>query len=378
MTNTAVQENTYQLLFIDTSALKVKESVPLNMTVSAEKFMDYIDELQTKGGGMNAFPIEVYNAMLRYMLTNGKLRNAMFLVCMANWGMRYSDVTRVRFCHILERTKNGNLIFREKFRLPNGEKKTGKNNIYYNNEATKAIIRLYLSENPCKKIYDYLFTSESGNCKVMKLSEIEAEERYGKEIKSLRKIIESADKRIDGLLTLYIDQAVSQDEFINMKERINIEKAKAEQYLENISTEMKNVIDSSEEQIYVQTPISSTAAENIIKETLEQIGIIPINRRNKTEAVNIKEKYNTHSLRKVFAESFYAVGKMLHEAGEIDIDQTSWELVVAKMMHSSGSITSCYNKINEKAFEKISKNLNIGLEEINKFLGGNYCENSNK
>lgn len=367
---TATQVNPYQIVFIDTSKIPAKETVQINTSKTSEKFMDYIDELQTKGGGMNAFPIEIYNTILRYMLTNGKLRNAMFFVCMANWGMRYSDVVSVRFCHILERTKNGSLVFREKFRLPNGEKKTGKNNIYYNNEATKAIIRLYLSGNPHKKIYDYLFTSESGNSKAVKLSEIEAEERYGKEIKNLIKTIESADKRIDGLLTLYINQAISQDEFTNMKERINIEKVKAEQSLEKINSEVNNVIDSSEEQIYVQTPISSTAAENIIKETLEKVGIIPINCKNKTETVNVKEKYNTHSLRKVFAESFYAVGKTLHEAGEIDIDQTSWKLVVSKMMHSSGSITSCYNKINEKAFEQISKNLNIGLEEISNFLGG--------
>lgn len=366
---TGTQEKTYQILFIDESKFQsAKEIVPINTSKTSEKFMDYIDALQTKGGGMNAFPPEVYNTILNHMLANGKLRNAMFLVCMANWGMRYSDVVSVRFCHILERTKNGELVFREKFKLPNGEKKTGKNNIYYNNEATKAIIRLFLSKNSYKKIYDYLFTSESGNSKAVKLSEVEAEERSGKEIKNLTKIIGSADRRIDGLLKLYANQAITEEEFTNMKERIIIEKSKAEQSLKKINSEIKNAVDNPEEQIYVQTPISSTAAENIIKDTLEEIGIAPINRKNKTETVNIKEKYNTHSLRKVFSESFYAVGKMLHEAGEIDIDQTSWELLVAKMMHSSGSITSCYNKINEKAFEKISKNLNIGLEEINNYL----------
>lgn len=348
-----------------------KATVPINTGEASEKFMDYIDALQTKGGGMNAFPIEVYNTMLNHMLTNGKLRNAMFFVCMANWGMRYSDVVSVRFCHILERTKNGELVFREKFRLPNGEKKTGKNNVYYNNEATKAIIRLYLSENPHKRIYDYLFTSESGNSKSVKLSEVEVQERFGKDIKVLTKTIEGAEKRIDGLLKLYSNQAITDEEFINMKQRIGIEKTKAEQSLEKINAEIKGIMDNSEEITYVQTPISSTAAENIIKDTLEEIGIVPINRRDKTETVNVREKYNTHSLRKIFAESFYAVGKMLHETGEIDIDQTSWELVVAKMMHSSGSITSCYNKINEKAFEKISKNLNIGLEEINYYFKGN-------
>lgn len=368
---TGTQEKTYQILFIDESKFQsAKETVPINTGKTSEKFMDYIDALQTKGGGMNAFPPEVYNTILNHMLANGKLRNAMFFVCMANWGMRYSDVVSVRFCHILERTKNGELVFREKFKLPNGEKKTSKNNIYYNNEATRAIIRLYLSENPYKKIYDYLFVSESGNKKVVKLSNVETEECYGGKKKRLTKIIKSADKRIDGLLKLYINQSITDEEFVSMKERINIEKSKAKRSLEEINAEIKSIIDSYEEQIYVQEPFSSTSAENIVKKTLSEIGIVPINRKNKTETVNIKEKYNTHSLRKVFSESFYAVGKILHEAGEIDIDQTSWELLVAKMMHSSGSITSCYNKINEKAFEKISKNLNIGLEEINKYLGG--------
>lgn len=368
----AIKENSYQIVFIDTNKLvSPKETVSINTGKATEKFMDYIDELQTKGGGMNAFPIDIYNTVLRHMLKNRKIRNAMFFVCMANWGMRYSDVVSVRFCHILERTKNGELVFREKFRLPNGEKKTGKNNVYYNNEATKAIIRLYLSENPHKRIYDYLFTSESGNSKSVKLSEVEVQERFGKDIKVLTKTIEGADKRIDGLLKLYSNQAITDEEFINMKQRIGIEKSKAEQSLEKINAEIKGGADNFEEQIYVQTPISSTAAENIIKDTLEEIGIVPINRRDKTETINVREKYNTHSLRKVFAESFYVVGKMLHETGEIDIDQTSWELVVAKMMHSSGSITSCYNKINEKAFEKISKNLNIGLEEINYYFEGN-------
>ena len=44
----------------------------------------------------------------------------MLMICMANWGMRYSDVVRVRFGHLFD--NNGQ--FKESFSLPNGEKKT--------------------------------------------------------------------------------------------------------------------------------------------------------------------------------------------------------------------------------------------------------------
>ena len=67
--------------------------------------------------GMNNIPADIYNRMIEYSLNNGKFRNAMFLICMANWGMRYSDVVRVRFGYLFDR--NGQ--FKESFSLPNGE-----------------------------------------------------------------------------------------------------------------------------------------------------------------------------------------------------------------------------------------------------------------
>ena len=108
--------------------------------------------------GMNNIPADIYDRMIEYSLNNGKFRNAMFVICMANWGMRYSDVVRVRFGYLFDR--NGQ--FKESFSLPNGEKKTSKQVVYYNNEATKAIISLYLNQhiNRHKSRLDFLFVSE--------------------------------------------------------------------------------------------------------------------------------------------------------------------------------------------------------------------------
>ena len=70
--------------------------------------------------GMNNFPIDIYNQIIEHSLNNGKIRNAMLMICMANWGMRFSDVVRVRFGHLFDSEGR----FKENFSLPNGEKKT--------------------------------------------------------------------------------------------------------------------------------------------------------------------------------------------------------------------------------------------------------------
>ena len=137
--------------------------------------------------GMNNFPIDVYNQMVKYSLNHGKIRNAMLMICMANWGMRFSDVVRVRFGHLFDSEGR----FRESFSLPNGEKKTSKQVIYYNNEATKAIISLYLRQpiNSRKSRLDFLFTSESGNALKRTVQQLEADDLYNPQIVSIQKTL---------------------------------------------------------------------------------------------------------------------------------------------------------------------------------------------
>ncbi len=102
-------------------------------------------------------------------MSHGKLREAMFMVCMANWGSRFGDTVRVRFCHIFD--ENG--AFKDSFMF--NEEKTGKTNVYYNNLAVREAITLYLKKNP-REYYDYLFVSESRNKSKITLREIEIQE----------------------------------------------------------------------------------------------------------------------------------------------------------------------------------------------------------
>lgn len=250
--------------------------------------------------GMDSFPVDIYNDLLRHYLLIGKIRNAIYLICMANWGMRCGDVCSVRFCHLF--TERG--TFKESFTLSEGEQKTGKQNIYYNNDAVKQAITMYLKAEP-RKLYEYIFCSESNNQTGIKLSELD-----------------------------------------------------------------KNAPD-----IVIAKPMSTTSAENIIKDGLVNIGIHTENGRNRDSVVNCSLKLNTHSLRKMFSEIFYITGCELCDTGELELNPTMLEVLKEKFMHSKMSITRRYNQTMEKAFRTICLNTNIGLDVLEQF-GEEFVNNA--
>ena len=313
--------------------------------------------------GMNNFPIEVYNQMIEYSLNNGKFRNAMLMICMANWGMRYSDVVRVRFGHLFD--NNGQ--FKESFSLPNGEKKTKKTVIYYNNRATESIISLYLNqpENKDKTRLDFLFVSESstGNCPVATVQQLEADDLYNAQIETVKKALKKVPDTEKRLLEKYIKGKITDDNFNYMSEVIKSERIELENELDELMKSKREYVSPTPnaDKMYIQKPLSHTAGEDIIKNTLKEIGINPKNR---------KDKYNTHSLRKTFAEWFCETGKRLKDSGECNYDDEIIKLLQSKFKHSSQSVTAHYTDAQEEAFKLICQNLNIGLEAVENYMYG--------
>ena len=319
------------------------------------------EESRTRTGGMDYLPEEIYSALVEYCIRSGKLRDAMFLICAVNWGTRFSDTVRVRFCHIFNRDGE----FLDKFTLPNGEKKTSKQNFYFNNRATKAIIKMYLAANPQVTPSDYMFTSNSGNAPRISLAEVEQLERCGTRIKALEKSVENIDTRLENLIDLCADKVISNEEYLQKKSDLQAEKSAMLEEIEVLKEEKKiSFADSNSGKILIKKPITATAAQNIVKERLAEIGVFPQNRIDKDKSVSVEEKYNTHSLRKTFAETFYQTGVKLQDNGVINIDNDIMKLLQEKFMHSNMSITSRYNKTIEKVFETICSNMDIGMEAI--------------
>ena len=337
-------------------------------TSAFDQMTDEVDNNIHKG--MDNFPIEVYNQMIEYSLNHGKIRNAMLMVCMANWGMRFSDVVRVRFGYLFD----GNGQFKESFSLPNGEKKTSKQVIYYNNEATKAIISLYLNQhvNRHKSRLDFLFVSEGGTKTRDTIRNIEAEDLYGFQIEQAENEIKKIISIIDENYDKYMMGKVSEEEYKRAKQRYEQQKISLEQQLNDLVSQKENYVSSipNAENIYIQKPISHTAGENIIKNTLKAIGINPKNRKDKSTEQTTNDKYNTHSLRKTFADWFIKKGDELNNSGELAFNDTIMDLLKEKFKHSSRSVTTHYTDAQEVAFKLICQNLNIGLEAVENYMYG--------
>ena len=320
--------------------------------------------------GMNNFPIDVYNQMIEYSLNHGKIRNAMLMICMANWGMRFSDVVRVRFGHLFDSEGR----FRESFSLPNGEKKTSKQVIYYNNEATETIISLYLRQpiNSRKSRLDFLFTSESGNALKKNVQQLEADDLYNPQIESTKKALDKFPTTEKRLLEKYIKGKITDDNFNYMSGVIKTERETLEQQLKTLIEQRDNYISPTPnaDRIFIMKPLTHTAGEDIIKETLRKIGINPKNRKDKSEQQTTGDKYNTHSLRKTFADWFIKTGDELNNRGELAFNDTIMDLLKEKFKHSSRSVTTHYTDAQEEAFKLICQNLNIGLEAVKNYMYG--------
>lgn len=337
-------------------------------TSAFDQMTDEIDNNTHKG--MDNFPIETYNSMIEYSLNHGKIRNAMLMICMANWGMRFSDVVRVRFGYLIDR--NGQ--FKESFSLPNGEKKTSKQVVYYNNEATKAIISLYLNQhiNRHKSRLDFLFVSEGGTKVEDTIRNIEAEDLYGFQIEQAKKEIKKIISIIDENYDKYMMGKVSEEEYKRAKQRYEQQKISLEQHLNDLVSQKENYISSipNAENVYIQKPLSHTAGENIIKNTLKAIGINPKNRKNKSDEQTTNDKYNTHSLRKTFTTWFIEVGEDLKNNNDLHFDATILDLLKEKLKHSSVSVTNHYTDTQERAFKLICQKLNIGLDVVENYIYG--------
>ena len=337
-------------------------------TTVFDQMTDKVDNEIHKG--MDYFPIDVYNQMIEYSLNNGKIRNAMLMICMANWGMRYSDVVRVRFGYLFD--SNGQ--FKENFSLPNGEQKTKKTVIYYNNDATKSIISLYLNQpkNANKSRLDFLFTSESGNKTTASVQQIEAEDLYNPQIESIQTALAKLPTTEKRLLEKYIKGKITDDNFNYMSGVIKTERETLEKQLKTLIEQRDNYISPTPnaDRIFIMKPLTHTAGEDIIKDTLKAIGINPKNRKDKSESQNTNEKYNTHSLRKTFADWFIKTGDELNSSGELAFNDTIMDLLKEKFKHSSRSVTTHYTDAQEEAFKLICQHLNIGLDVVENYMYG--------
>ena len=342
-------------------------------TEAERNYYNTLSRKQDEGSGMDAFSLDTYNLLLEKFLYEGNIRNAALLILSGNWGTRFGDTVSVRYCHIFD--ENGQL--RTSFSLPSGEDKTNKKNIYYNNEATKWIIEQLLAENPDKTRDDYIFTSNSRNKPMVDLIEVEAKEIFGVEVERAEKQLAEVESKKQKFYHLYCNDIISQEELSEQLKVLEACKVSYQNTLRLATENLEGYSNPASEGKQIQKKMSHTAAEDIIKDGLAELGIFGKNCK-KGNKPNCDGKFNTHSFRKTFGEFFYARGVELKDRGEIVIDPDILKLLQDKFMHSSARITGRYNSQTEKAFETICTNLNLGLDILKcyepRFEQMNYME----
>ena len=346
--------------FITISTFRHDESVVPQMRADTQYKKELCRSVKEKIG-MDSFSKPIFNQLVEYFLENNKLRDAMFLICMANWGTRFGDAVRVRFCHIFD--ENGK--FKDSFMLNGGEEKTGKMNIYYNNEAVKKIITMYLLENP-KEYYDYLFVSESRNKSKISLKDIDVNERFENRLETIEADMKQISEQKSALLKLFSKEIITENEFECELQKLRAKELKLTKELNEVKLRMENY-KSNAPDVFIQMPMKRAAAEVFIKSALRDLNIITENRLNKTDSVNFNQKFNTHSLRKFFGDEFRVTGSNLRAMGEIEIDMDMLKLLQDKYMHSSASTTSRYSQVEERNCRTICMNMNLGLDVLEKY-----------
>ena len=115
-----------------------------------------------------AEPIKSMDEIIRiseYLIEHERWRDNMLFIVGINFGLRASDLRRLRFCHLI----NDNLTFKDRF--PILEKKTKntrkhkKNRYITINTAVVDAVTLYLEHTPGVCLSDYMFRSTSNNGK---------------------------------------------------------------------------------------------------------------------------------------------------------------------------------------------------------------------
>lgn len=108
--------------------------------------------------------IDDINRISEYLVRNQRYRDNMLFIVGINFGLRVSDLIKLRFTQLID----DNFCFRTTFPIletkTRNTRKVTRNRYLTINEAVMDAVTLYLQHNECK-LDDYLFRSESNNGK---------------------------------------------------------------------------------------------------------------------------------------------------------------------------------------------------------------------
>lgn len=264
---------------------------------------------QKESQGMDVLPLDLYNMMLDNCLSNSDYRSAFWLTAMSNFGLRYSDVVRLRRIDLVDENNR----IREKILLQ--EKKTSKQRVVFINKAVKMALLMLLWHTDISAT-DYLITSNG--------------RRKGYELET------------------YIDANGN-------------EKA--------VRVNGKYVYKTDANGNKILKPLSRSQSENIMKKIIvENLGFALKNDwrcKNEPDCIG---KICTHSIRKLYG---WAVTNAFVTQFDSDIayaHAAALSFLSQDYGHSSEAMTLHYSKDFEKQKQEINMTMNLGLAVLEKYF----------
>ena len=265
-----------------------------------------IEDNMVDSEGMDAMSEPIFNGVIEYLLEKGKTRDVLMYVLQANFGIRHSDLIKLRLINLIDIDGN----FRDKVNWC--EQKTSKTRQYIINDAVKAATIIYLRTHADKKLTDFLFTAEGRNKGYKKAT---YKDENGK-VKALR---------VNG----------------------------------------KFVYERDENGNLIPEPLRRDQAENTLKDALIAIGV---KLKNDRRCKDGEYKLNTHSNRKLYATKFSEVAYALKKDGRFNVDSDVLALVQLDLRHSSLATTMRYNRSFDNMKKMVCQNMNIGLSVLNRYI----------
>lgn len=145
---------------IDVQTLKKPERT-LDKSLIAPSERDVTEDVVKEHAAEPIKNIETIKMMSNYFVKNGKYRDNMLFIVGINFGLRVSDLQRLRFANLI----NDNLTFKETFPVfevkTRNTRKRKKNRYITINDAVVDAVTLYLQNTPNVSLSDYMFVSES-------------------------------------------------------------------------------------------------------------------------------------------------------------------------------------------------------------------------
>lgn len=276
----------------------VPEAEPCDMEV-----MKAYAEKQRESQGMDVLPIDLYEQMLENCLIRKDYRSAFFLTAMANFGLRHSDVVKLRRIDLVDENNH----IRDQILIQ--EKKTSKQRILFVNNAVKMALLLHLNNSNISPT-DYLITSNG--------------KRKGYEIET---DINGKSLRINGKYVYKLDENGNK----------------------------------------IPKPLSRSQSENIIKNIIiENLGLALKNDKRCKDDPDAIGKICTHSIRKLYGWAVTEAFINQFDSDVAYAHAAALSFLSQDYGHSSEAMTLHYSKDYENLKRKITLSMNLGIGVLEK------------